>query len=58
MVASVKYGPIGLAMDALMMRRAMKSSFNGLLAGLDHHLTTGETIARGWKPAVAWQGHR
>ena len=48
----VKYGPVGMVMDALMMRNAMKGSFNGLLAGLDHHLTTGEPIGKGWKPAV------
>ncbi len=49
----VKYGPIGVAMDVLMMRSAMNATFENLLAGLDHHLQTGESIGNGWKPQVA-----
>ena len=47
---TVKYGPIGAAMDVLMMRRMMTGTFNNLLASLDHHVTTGEAIGKGWKP--------
>ena len=39
-------------MDALMMRNAMTTTFNSLLAGLDHHLTTCEIVGKGWKSAV------
>ena len=48
----VKYGPLGVAMDMLMMRSMMNATFENLLAGLDHHLETGEIIGKGWKPEV------
>ncbi len=47
----VKFGPIGLVMDALMMKGMMKKGLSALLAGLEGHITTGKTIAKGWKPA-------
>jgi uncharacterized protein YndB with AHSA1/START domain len=49
----VKYGPLGIVMDALLMKRAMTASLDRLLAGLDHHLTSGEVITKGWKPSSA-----
>ncbi|MFT7680286.1 MAG: hypothetical protein ACI8QC_004292 [Planctomycetota bacterium] len=49
----MKFGPLGWLMDKLMVKRAMTRSLNGLLAALGHHLTTGEPIGKGWKPAVA-----
>lgn len=42
-----KFGPLGWLMDKLMMKRAMAGSLNGLLAALDHYVTTGEDIGKG-----------
>ena len=47
----VKFGVVGAVMDKLLLERTMKKSLDAMLAGLDHHLRTGETVARGWKPA-------
>lgn len=49
----VKFGPLGVVMDALMMKRTMTTSLDRLLAGLERHVETGETIAKGWKPSPA-----
>jgi len=49
----VKYGLIGKAMDAIVMRRMMTKNFGALLRALDEHLTTGEDIPRGWQPVRA-----
>ena len=46
---SVKYGPLGWMMDAMMMRRMMTNNLGNLLAALGHHMTTGENIEKGWK---------
>ena len=46
----VKYGPIGMLMDFVMMKRMLGGGMSGLLAGLDHHISTGETIEKGWTP--------
>lgn len=46
----VKYGPLGMAMDALMMRGMMTKQLDNLLAGLGHNLVSGEAIGKGWKP--------
>ncbi|MFT4623673.1 MAG: hypothetical protein ACI8PZ_002329 [Myxococcota bacterium] len=46
----VKYGPMGLAMDVLMMRGMMKKNLDNLLAGLEQHLLSGETVGQGWTP--------
>lgn len=48
----VKYGPMVLAMDVLVMRGAMAKSLDNLLAGLEHHLVSGETVGQGWTPAA------
>ena len=47
----VKYGPIGMLMDFLMMKRMLGPAMSRLLAGLDHHISTGETIEKGWTPS-------
>ncbi len=47
----VKFGPFGAIMDKLLLERTMTRSLNALLAGLDHHLESGETIGKGWKAA-------
>jgi hypothetical protein len=47
----VKFGFVGRLMDSLMMKKMMTASLDGMLAGLDHHLTTGETVGKGWKAA-------
>jgi len=49
----VKYGPVGKLMDVLMVKRMLGSAMSRLLAGLDHYVTTGETIGNGWKPDEA-----
>jgi hypothetical protein len=49
----VKFGIVGKAMDAVMLKGAMTKSLTNLLAALDAHLTTGEHIEKGWQPAKA-----
>jgi hypothetical protein len=49
----MKYGIVGKAMDALMVRKSMEGSLTNLLAALDEHLTTGQPIGEGWKPTEA-----
>jgi len=51
----VKFGLLGKAMDGLMIRRKMTASLNNLLAALDEHLRTGETIDKGWTSTQAAQ---
>ena len=48
----VKYGPLGMLMDILMMKRMLGPAMERLLAGLDHHISTGETVAKGWTPST------
>ena len=48
---AVKYGLIGKVMDILMLNRMLGPAMNQLLTGLDHHITTGETVGKGWKPS-------
>lgn len=50
---AMKYGLLGKAMDALMVRKSMERSLTNLLAALDAHLTTGNLIPQGWTPAKA-----
>jgi ribosome-associated toxin RatA of RatAB toxin-antitoxin module len=49
----VKYGILGKAMDAMMMKGMMTKNLGGLLRTLDEHLVTGEDIPKGWKPSRA-----
>jgi uncharacterized protein YndB with AHSA1/START domain len=49
----MKYGILGKAMDALMVRKSMEGSLTRLLAALDEHLATGDLISEGWTPVKA-----
>jgi uncharacterized protein YndB with AHSA1/START domain len=49
----VKFGLIGRAMDAMMMKRMMTKSLGALLAGLGEHIATGKNIEKGWKPSTS-----
>ena len=40
----LKYGPIGALMDTLFARRQVRKGMDELLAGLKHHIETGETV--------------
>ncbi len=40
----VKYGPIGWLMNAAMIQPMMNGMFDQVLAGLTHHLETGEIV--------------
>ena len=41
---SLKYGPIGWLIDAVMMKRVMGKAFGMALAGLSYHLETGKLV--------------
>ncbi len=41
---ALKYGPIGLLADALLVRRRYRRGFDNLLAGLKYHIETGEIV--------------
>ena len=47
----MKWGPLGWLMNVLMLRPIMGKLLASVLAGLDHHLVTGERIEKGWKAA-------
>jgi len=47
----MKYGPLGWLMNAVMLRPILGKVFSSVLAGLDHHLVTGEHIDKNWKAA-------
>ena len=42
---TLKYGPIGWVMDAVMMRRLFHRAFDMALEGLAYHLETGDLVA-------------
>jgi hypothetical protein len=44
----MKYGPFGWLLNVVMLRRIMKNLLASVLAGLDHHLVTGEHIGQNW----------
>ncbi len=46
----MKYGPVGWLLNAVMLRRIMNNLLPSVLAGLDHHLVTGEHIGENWVP--------
>ena len=52
MAYKLKFGPLGAVMDKLVLEKSMTRSLDALLAGLDQHLTTGETIGEGWVPVA------
>ncbi len=47
----MKYGPAGWLMNAVMLRPILGGLFAKVLAGLDHHIATGEVIGKDWKPS-------
>ncbi|MBT8468693.1 MAG: SRPBCC family protein [Deltaproteobacteria bacterium] len=49
----VKYGVLGKVMDALIIKRSLKKSFDNMLAALVEHLATGVHIQKGWQPTAA-----
>ena len=40
----MKFGPIGALMDRFMIQPQVGESFDSLLAGLKHHIETGEEV--------------
>ena len=46
-----KWGVLGKIMDVLVLRMAMRHTFNKVLKGLQLHLETGEVIGKNGKPA-------
>ena len=51
MTYDTKYGPIGWAMDKVMISKQFGKAFTGIFAGLKHHIETGEAVERGTKLA-------
>ena len=49
----VKGGPLGAIMGAIMMRPMMKKMFGKVLAGLEHHVSTGEWVGRDGVPIAS-----
>jgi len=49
----MKYGPLGWMLNVLMLRGIMVKVTSNTLAGLDHHLLTGEQIGKDFKPQAA-----
>ncbi len=45
-----KWGIFGKILDVLVLRTAMRSTFNKVLKGLKHHIETGELIGKNGKP--------
>ncbi len=45
-----KWGIFGKVLDVLVLRMAMRSTFNKVLKGLKHHVETGELIGKNGKP--------
>ncbi|MCO4746122.1 MAG: SRPBCC family protein [Proteobacteria bacterium] len=48
---ALKFGALGMIMDKLVLERSMTKALDAMLAGLNQHMRTGETIGKGWKPA-------
>ena len=49
----MKYGPLGWLMNLLVLRPIMRKLFGAVIAGLEHHLLTGEKIGQNWKAPSA-----
>jgi uncharacterized protein YndB with AHSA1/START domain len=49
----MKFGPVGWMLNTLMLRGIMNKLLPSTLAGLNHHLVTGETIGEGWAAEAA-----
>jgi ribosome-associated toxin RatA of RatAB toxin-antitoxin module len=50
---TMKFGPVGWLLNALMLRGVLNKLFANVLDGLDHHLKTNEPIGKGWTAAAA-----
>jgi len=50
---TMKYGPAGWLINALVLRGVLNKLFPDVLDGLNHHLQTGEHIGKGWSAASA-----
>ncbi|MCP4806155.1 MAG: SRPBCC family protein [Proteobacteria bacterium] len=48
----LKMGILGKALDALIVGRKFRGNLELLLAALDEHLATNESIPKGWKPSA------
>lgn len=48
-----KFGIVGKAMDAMMMRRKFTSILTQVLVALEEHLATGKVIGKDWRPKAA-----
>lgn len=48
----MKFGPLGWLLNAVMLQGIMSKLLVSVLAGLDHHLATGELIGEGWAAAA------
>ncbi len=49
----VKWGLLGRLMGATLVRRMMRKVASGSLAGLEHHVNTGETVGKDFVPRAA-----
>ncbi len=49
----MKFGVLGKAMNALMVRGQMNKLLGSVLAGLDHHAATGRHVGKDFAPAAA-----
>ena len=49
----LKFGPIGALMDVLFGKRMLQRGFDDMMAGLKHHIETGELIGDSVPEAVA-----
>lgn len=49
----MKYGPIGWLLNTLMLEGIMHKLLTSVLAGLGHHIQTGEIIPQNWSPEGA-----
>lgn len=47
-----KWGILGKIIDVLMLRFGMRYTFNKVLAGLEHHVETGELIGKNGKATI------
>ena len=49
----LKFGPIGALMDVLFGKRMLQRGFDDMMAGLKHHIETGEMIGDSVPQAAA-----
>jgi hypothetical protein len=49
----LKLGFLGKMMDTLAVNKQFTHNLTMMLAGIDHHLATGQLIEKGWQPVAA-----